>query len=212
MEVRVNTEEKDNNDEKRISAERKEIINSTYLDPSSAKGISGAVRAAFHVGGLGMGVIGKLTTDTSLLISMTIEGVVSVLLLGLWIAEITNLFYARCTGRHSSEDDAFIPGHSLYLYFEIIVLACNIGGVGLVGADMAARQRDTAYNTTSLNTEHPPGTLTIIGLMLWAISFVLNEALKAKYKALAESKNAKVDEVKNKENDNEIEMRHTKTI
>lgn len=126
-----------------------------------------AVRVAFDVGALGLGVSGDISRSSSLTTVITVEGFCSFLSLIVAVHEIVNVCRQQCfrsDGRTVEATNHPVTQYSTYLSFRLASILSNMVGMSLMASDLAV-------DTTTAKTT--------IGLMMVSMGIFASRALSS---------------------------------
>lgn len=181
--------------------EQMEVLRDEYIDPQQAYPMLDAIRSGFHVGSLGLGAAEQISSQASLITSITVEGFCSVLAAVLFFTELVNVIAARITGDAERANHHFLGGYSVYLCFRACCIMASLAGVGLIASELPAQtvlptpaQNATDFNATQTDittVAHIPGIRTTVGMLLMAVSIFTNRSLNARYTTTTVTKTTK---------------------
>ena len=122
------------------------------LGPEKSYSFIDAIRVAFDVGALGLGVNGDISRNSSLLTAITVEGFCSALSLIVAVHEIVNVCRQQCFRPDGLTVDSTshpVTEYSTYLSFRMASIASSMVGMSLMASDLAV-ETTTAKSTVGI--------------------------------------------------------------
>lgn len=108
------------------------------MKPETAYAFIDAIRVAFDVGALGLGVTDQIGTESSLYTTVTVESFCSLLAFIVFVHETVNLIKNRFFDKDDTKENAYpLTEHSTYLFFRMSSIVASLVGISMIVADLA---------------------------------------------------------------------------